>query len=106
MNHKATPSINANDALVEGLGCAVIVIDNEHIVQRVNIAAETLFVQSRRHLVGQSLDNLIDSAWLFKCLRECSQNNTAFDLWDGAISSSDIMLYHLHISDLSILRMF
>ena len=89
MNHKATPSINANDALVEGLGCAVIVIDNEHIVQRVNIAAETLFVQSRRHLVGQSLDNLIDSEAVFKCLRECSQNNTQFTLREVEITAFD-----------------
>jgi len=87
MNYKATPSTAPSDALIEGLGCAVIVINSEHIVQRVNIAAEALFVQSRRHLIGQKLDDLVASDAVLKYLTDCSENNTQFTLREVEIKT-------------------
>ena len=89
MVSKAIPPDNTSDALIEGLGCAVIIIDGDHIVQRVNIAAETLFVQSRRHLIGQNLDDLIASDSVLKCLEDCLENSTQFTLREVEIKTLD-----------------
>ena len=82
-------NINPSDALVEGLACAVIVIDSEHIVQRVNLAAETLFVKSRRQLLGQNIDDLVGSEAVLKCLNDCLANNTQFTLREVELNANE-----------------
>ena len=69
-----------SDALLEGLRSAIVVVDSVGIVQRVNLAAETLFCQSRRHLIGHQLGDLIPDETLHKCFQECLRDSTQFTL--------------------------
>lgn len=74
-----------SEALIESLECAVIVIDREKVVERVNIAAETLFCQSRRYLVGKPLHAFISNEVVDKCIQECLLNNAQFTLREVAL---------------------
>ena len=67
-----------SDALVESLECAIILIDRESMVERVNIAAETLFCQSRRYLVGRQLEELIPNKDVLECFMQCMQNHAQY----------------------------
>ena len=69
-----------SNALIESLECAVIVIDNNSIIERVNISAETLFCQSRRYLVGRKLDELIPNEEVLKCIGQCKENTAQYTL--------------------------
>jgi len=86
MVSEVTPPMNTSDALIESLACAIITIDDHQVIQRVNIAAETLFLQSRRNLVGQSLDALIPLDTVKKCVEDCLEHNTEFTLREVEIS--------------------
>ena len=66
--------------LIEGLECAIIVINRECELELVNISTETLFCQSRRTLVGRALKELIDSEVLDKCIDECFESGSQFTL--------------------------
>jgi len=102
---KLTPPTNSSDALIEGLDCAIILIDSDSTVRRVNIAAETLFVQSRRNLVGQKLDVLIPLESVRNCVQDCLKNSSQFTLREVEIkvlehdSLVDITLSSLATSD-------
>lgn len=80
MLSNVTPTMSLSDALIESLDCAIIMLDSQCIVQRVNIATETLFVQSRRNLLRQKLDTLIPQESVQKCVRDCLKNSAQFTL--------------------------
>jgi two-component system nitrogen regulation sensor histidine kinase GlnL len=65
---------------MENMEMALILINCERIVQRVNIATETLFEQSRRILLGKKIEQLLDSQAIDRCLTDCLQNNAQFTL--------------------------
>lgn len=69
-----------SDLLIESLECAVLLISHEDIVEQVNIAAETLFCQSRRYMVGKPISELISDDSVAKCLLECKEQNAKFTL--------------------------
>ena len=90
-----------SDTLLESLACAIILINPDRIVQRVNIAAETLFCQSRRYLVGRSAFELIPVAAVERCIEKCFTSNAQFTLREveiellGAESLVDMTLSYL-----------
>ena len=73
-------------SLIESLECAIIVIDRNIKLELVNISAETLFCQSRRHLVGEPLSRLIESNVVAKCVQDCLANNAQFTLREVPIN--------------------
>jgi len=86
------PNTLASDYLLESLESAVVVIDHEGILQRVNLAAETLFEQSRRKLLGRPLAQLVASTKLEDCLTECLLNRARFTLREIALTSRDVLV--------------
>lgn len=75
-----------SDALIESLECAIILINRESMVERVNIAAETLFCQSRRYLVGRQLDELIPNKDVIDCFKQCMKNHAQYTLREVALN--------------------
>lgn len=69
-----------SDILFENLQAAVILVDQNGLIQRVNIAAETLFGQSRRTLLGAPIRGLIELEQLARCLDECLAQNAQYTL--------------------------
>ena len=72
-------------SLIESLECAIIIVDRELKIELVNISAETLFCQSRRYLLGQPLEQLIQNESVAKCIQDCLSNNSQFTLREVAI---------------------
>lgn len=70
----------STDTLLENLEVALILINHDLVVQRVNIAAETLFEQSRRMMVGKNIVDLVPSTAVAKCLDDCLVSNSQFTL--------------------------
>lgn len=70
----------SNEVVLENLEAAIIVIDRDRVVCKVNIAAETLLEQSRRNLIGQTIDLLIPLASVLQRIEECQLNNSQFTL--------------------------
>jgi two-component system nitrogen regulation sensor histidine kinase GlnL len=68
------------ETLLESLKSAIILIDNESTIERVNIAAETLFCQSRRKLLGESFTDLIPQQIVVKCVADCLRYNAQYTL--------------------------
>lgn len=68
------------ELILESLECAVILVDQDDRIEHVNIAAETLFCQSRRYLLGQPLRELISDATFHKSLAECRLHSAKFTL--------------------------
>lgn len=68
------------DLIFESLECAVVVIDDQGVVQTVNLATETLFCQSRRYLIGTGFDELLPHTQVSDCIRDCLENNTKYTL--------------------------
>jgi len=75
-----------SDQLLESLECAVILIDQNDVVEQVNIAAETLFSKGRRYLVGQAIHELIPDKTVARCLLDCKQHNAKFTLREVELS--------------------
>ena len=71
--------MNANH-LLENLHTAILLIDKSEQICSVNQAAETLFLQSRRALLGQGLEDLLATDNLERCFRECLANGRQFTL--------------------------
>ena len=69
-----------SNALIESLECAIILIDRNSVVERVNISAETLFCQSRRYLVGRPLVELIPNQEVLECVSQCMENAAQYTL--------------------------
>ena len=78
-NTNIQPQVNSN-ALIESLECAIILIDRQRLVERVNISTETLFCQSRRYLVGRDLRELIPNDTVESCIDECMRSHSQFTL--------------------------
>lgn len=76
--------MNNND-LIESLESAIILIDRERIVRRVNIATETLFCQSRRSVLNAPLSNLIPNDEVEACIAQCFEQHAQFTLREIAI---------------------
>jgi len=79
-----------SDALIESLECAIILVDRDSVVERVNIAAETLFCQSRRYLVGRTLEELIPNKEVIECVKQCMENAAQYTLREIELSLFDI----------------
>jgi two-component system nitrogen regulation sensor histidine kinase GlnL len=75
-------------SLLESLECAVIVINHDHSIELVNVAAETLFCQSRRYLLGQSFTSLIPIASVKKCIEDCLESSAQYTLREVAVNFS------------------
>ncbi len=73
------------DALIENLDCSIIVVNNEQSIQRVNVAAETLFSQSRRYLEGKPLEQLIPVDKIGAYVDQCFSDNGHFTLREIAL---------------------
>jgi two-component system nitrogen regulation sensor histidine kinase GlnL len=72
--------INDTKTLFESLKSAIILVDRDSTIERVNIATETLFSQSRRNLVGKSLTDLIPQQVVVKCMANCLRTNAQYTL--------------------------
>ena len=69
-----------NELILENLETAVILVNSQLIVETANIAAESLFCQSRRYLIGRQLEELIPVASVLERIGDCLQNNSQFTL--------------------------
>lgn len=76
----------SDEALVESLEAAVILVDRELRIQRVNVASESLFAQSRRNLLGTNLKDLVPSAEVERFITECIENSSQFTLRELTIN--------------------
>lgn len=79
-----------SDALIESLECAIILIDRESMVERINIAAETLFCQSRRYIIGRRLDEVIPNNDVVDCFKQCMRNHAQYTLREVALRLNNI----------------
>ncbi len=77
-----------SESVLESLESAIILLGQDNRIELVNIAAETLFCQSRRYLVGKSIDELIDDAVVHRSLRECREHNSKFTLREVELSGT------------------
>ncbi|MBT8115716.1 MAG: PAS domain-containing protein [Arenicella sp.] len=77
------------DIIIENLRAAVLLVDNQQIVRSVNLAAETMFLQSRRSLIGQPLDAIVPVDSVRRCVSDCLLNNTQYTLREIEIELSD-----------------
>ena len=77
-----------SNALIESLECAIILIDQNSNVERVNISTETLFCQSRRYLIGQKLSALVPNEAVLKCIEECKIDQSQFTIREIALDIS------------------
>ena len=76
------------ELVLESLDCAVLLVGLDNQIESVNIAAETLFCQSRSTLVGSSLLELIDNEVVSSCLSECRETNAKFTLREIELTST------------------
>jgi len=92
----------SNELVLENLEAAIIVIDVDRVVRKVNIAAETLLEQSRRNLIGQAFEHLIPLPAVQKRLQECQLHNSQFTLREVTIDlPHKEMLVDITLSSLS-----
>ncbi len=73
------------ETLIENLDSSLIVVDRQQIVQRVNVAAETLFAKSRRYLLGQPLSDVVPVDKISSYIDQCFTNNAHFTLREVAL---------------------
>lgn len=76
----------SDQTLVESLEAAIILVDSDFVVQRVNIASETLFEQSRRNMLGKRLINLIPLVDIGRFIDECIETGSPFTLRELTIA--------------------
>ena len=79
-------SVLNSELVLESLESAVILIGQDDHVELVNIAAETLFCQSRRYLVGKHIGELLDDDTVRKSLQECRDYGAKFTLREVELS--------------------
>lgn len=82
-----SPELLKSDTILENLEAAIIVIDRECVIQRVNISTESLFEQSRRMLVGLPLRELFNLDDVNRYLRDVLDNNAQYTLREVSIES-------------------
>lgn len=74
------------DLLIENMEVAMILVDHHCLVQRVNLASENLFEQSRRYLLGMPITELISADQVSGYLKECLANNAQYTLREVSIN--------------------
>ena len=79
----------SDERVVENLEAAIIVIDGEGVVVKVNIAAETLLEHSRRNLIGQSIEQLIPLPAVQQRIKECQTHHSQFTMRELTIGLPD-----------------
>lgn len=91
-----------SDTLLENLQVALILLDQHQVVQIVNIAAETLFERSRRHLIGSPVSEILPLPKVQECIVDCLQNNAQYTLRELAFGvDADEALVDITISPVS-----
>lgn len=94
-----------SDQLFESLNSAIILVSYEGFIERVNLAAETLFNQSRRYLLGSRLNEIIASDAVAQCVDKCIASNAQYTLREielhmaGAESLVDMTLSYVNQRD-------
>ena len=74
------------ETLLENLDSAVVVINEDYVIERVNVAAETLFSRSRRYLLGSHLGEVLPIEKLTEYIADCFANNAHFTLREVALA--------------------
>ena len=74
-----------SDTLLENLQVALVLLDRHLVVQMVNIAAETLFEHSRRHLIGSPVADILSLPKAQECIADCLANNAQYTLRELAV---------------------
>ena len=69
-----------NYGLLENLEVAVILIDRQGVVRRVNSATENLLEKSRRYLLGCQFTELISNQAVAQCVCDCLKESAKFTL--------------------------
>lgn len=82
------PNTVNSEILLENLRVALILIDQERVVQTVNLAAETLLGHSRRHLIGKKFDEIMPLPQASECVTRCLQNNAQFTMREVSVKLS------------------
>ena len=83
------PASLDSDTLIESLDCAVVLVDREQCVVRVNVAAETLFNKSRRYLVGRPFSELVAVEGIQQQLAQCLQEHAHCTLREAVLPTGD-----------------
>ncbi|NND81243.1 MAG: PAS domain-containing protein [Gammaproteobacteria bacterium] len=68
------------DPIIENLQAAVVLVDAQQLVKAVNLAAESLFVRSRRQVIGRPLADLVPSMAVARCIEECIESHSEYTL--------------------------
>ena len=79
-------SVLNSELVLESLESAVVLIGQGDHIELVNIAAETLFCQSRRYLIGKHIDELLDDEVVRQSLNQCRQHGAKFTLREVELS--------------------
>ena len=66
--------------IVESLDAAILVLDQEMVLRKVNVSAETLFGQSRKNMLGQNISTLISLDTVTKYIEECQRDHSQFTI--------------------------
>ena len=77
-----------NQTLIENLEVAIIVLDQQSVVRRVNVATETLFQKSRRYLIGCRFEELICLTLVKQCVSDCLDQSSKFTLRELAVAQA------------------
>lgn len=78
-----------NQAIVENLDVAIILLDQQTVVRRVNVATETLFQKSRRYLIGCRFEELIGLPLVKQCVSGCLSESAKFTLRELIVAQMD-----------------
>ena len=81
--------VENNQTLVENLEVAIILLDRQSVVRRVNVATETLFQKSRRYLIGCYFKELIGLPLVTQCVRDCLNESAKFTLIELAVEQAN-----------------
>ena len=73
--------------IIENLSVALIVFNHDCIAQLVNISAETLLCQSRKTLLGKSLQEIIPVEPVISRALDCIENNSQYTLREIGIQN-------------------
>lgn len=87
-------------AIFEALALAVLVLDEEGEIIRVNVRAEEFFNLSRKKLVGQHWLKLVDDSKLWLLIRTAAVEHTSATLMHHPIAHSRHLHANIHITPL------
>ena len=75
--------------LLENLDSALVVVDQAHEIQYVNVAAETLLARSRRYLLNSTISSAL-SIELANYIDDCFNNNAHFTLREVVLDIDEV----------------